>query len=339
MHITAPSLDAETLHLPALVRSFAFRELNALSFDTCYLVFLPLLVFRTRPHTQSILKPDRTSGYWKGATLQITSIKTGSKPSKTCWTVGSPSVTCAVLNHNNSILSISASHPENRGGAAAIKGDWIKTTLISKDARARIYCMGKIALDSIANPAGDTNIMVKRDLIAINDSSATMLHISEEAPATKKRKIMANDGIAQKNNGEVSHTQHSHKKASITLLDLPTEIRLQICELAFDDTFDTLRFLPFLSELIERPPTGALALSHTNRTLRKDNIKSVQSLVKAYKLHVNASRKLFWQVHKQFKIGTITSKGYDQVGQDVYHTVRSHMLLECCLKHWCVEPE
>lgn len=195
-----------------------------------------------------------------------------------------------------------------------------------------------MSLDYRVESGGDTNTTVKGDLTVITDNAPTTFEHSKEAPATKRRMIMANNEIGQTIKGEVSRTKHAHMKASTTLLDLPTEIRLQICEVAFHDIFDIIRSLPLLEGLIERPPcTGALALSYTSRTLRLDNIKSVQSLVKTYKLRVHALQKLLWQAQKEFKTSIITSKRYDQVIQDNYHIRRSLKLLECCLKRWNAE--
>lgn len=196
-----------------------------------------------------------------------------------------------------------------------------------------------MSLQSSAEPASDTNTTVKGDFIASNDGSAAASLNSEEAPAIKKRKIMANDGIAEhETKAEFPDMQHSREGTPNILLDLPAEILAIIYELAFQDNYDKILSMRYHARYLHRPPyTGALAFSHTNRALRVSSIQIIQSMLRI-RLRDKPPKGVFLQISEGFLFGTVEPGRYMKALAD--YEDRTSLLDLLCERLRClgVEP-
>jgi len=90
------------------------------------------------------------------------------------------------------------------------------------------------------------------------------------------------DNTAAADMSDQSSMQDSSQQ-SCHLLKLSTELRLEICRLAFQHDVDVLRSTPYSYNSTNSPLRGALALLHTCRTLRLDSIDGIEPLARASK--------------------------------------------------------
>jgi hypothetical protein len=74
---------------------------------------------------------------------------------------------------------------------------------------------------------------------------------------------------------------------------LPTELRLEICCLAFQHDLNVITAAPEQHNLAKPPYRGALALLHTSHTLRTECLDAVQPLALAVRDAMDAESEIF----------------------------------------------